>query len=71
MGNVLPSDGSPALATTQTWRVVFGVPIVLSAFQLLVFTFIYRSETIKFNIVKGNKEEALSTIQKAYALQDG
>lgn len=69
MGNVLPSDGSKELESTNAWRYIFGAPLILSFIQLVAVFFVYKEETVKFAISKGNFEEAEKFIKKAYVYE--
>jgi MFS family permease len=41
MGNVMPKDKSPELATSPTWRYIFGLPLFLSFVQIFVFLVVF------------------------------
>ena len=68
LGLILPSPITEveSAKTTSTWRIIFGVPLILYVIQLILFCTIIRSESIKFLLDKGREDEALDLIKKIY-----
>lgn len=68
-GVFLPKDKSKELEHDDTWRYLFGFPLVLLVLQLIVTFTYYKEDKIKFCVNSGKYEEAERFIQKAYVLE--
>jgi MFS family permease len=45
-------------AADEMWRFVFGVPILISVVQILLFLIVYRTEPIAFSVKSGDEASA-------------
>jgi hypothetical protein len=50
-----------------TWMITYGAPIATSLASICLMLCIYSEEPIEFCIAKGDKEQAIKLIKKAYA----
>lgn len=57
------------LEPSESWRIIFGFPIVPSVLQLINFTYFYRFDTPKWHILEGNKAKAEEVIAIIYKPQ--
>jgi len=65
MGLVLPTD--PALyMADENWRVIYGVPAIISLVQMAVFLVHFTEEPILFSIRKGDDIQAALLISKLF-----
>ena len=66
MGIGLP-DSDAEKATTNFWRVIFGLPWVFQAFTIPALLFILREDSIKFLLNNNQEKEALKVVKKVYS----
>jgi hypothetical protein len=65
MANYMPDD-KKTLVTTNYWQVLFTVQVPFQLLALFLHIFVFKEETIDFNVKAGNEQGALSLISKVY-----
>ena len=65
LGAVLPTDEAE-YKDDQNWRIIFAVPILVAATQLILFTFFFKEEPIVYCIGANRVEEARRLMSKVY-----
>ena len=66
-GLILPKDtDTEALKENQTWRLIFGFPLLLEFIILFGFLVVMRHDTPKYYVSKGNRAMAIHAIHKIY-----
>ena len=66
-GLLLPKDtDKEALEQNQTWRIIFGFPLVFYAIILFGFLLIIRHDSPKYYISKGDRVKAIHAIHQVY-----
>jgi MFS family permease len=70
---ILPREKDPnydqLLAENTDWRYIFGFPLLLYFFLLLLFAFAITTEGPKYYIVRDDKVNAMKVINKVYNTQ--
>ena len=70
---ILPREQDPnydqLLAENTDWRIIFGFPLLLYFFLLLLLAFAITTEGPKYYIVRGDKPNAMKVINKVYRTQ--
>ena len=70
MGLAMPLAGTPEAKTTQLWRVSVGFGIVPAILTSIVWLFIFKKESLKYIVQRGDKnKEALSYLKQIYNLE--
>lgn len=54
------------LATTNFWKVIFGVPFILIALQMVAFLLYFRRDTVKYSLLNSKDKDAEIEIKKIY-----
>lgn len=66
-GGVLPTD--PELwVQDDNWRIIYGMPAVISMIQIAAFLVHFTEEPIAFSIGKGDDESAQRLISKLFSV---
>ena len=64
---ILPDDlDTEALETNESWRFIFGLPIITYALILFGLVFLLPYDSPKFHIAKGERAKALESIHRSY-----
>ena len=62
----VPDPGSEAEATSNYWRIMFGVPVIVAAVQALLFFCVFRTETPRFLLSRGREESTRGILGQLY-----
>ena len=65
---ILPSDEeTDALARNDSWRFIFGLPIVTYSIIVALLLFRVPYDSPRFHIQRGERNQAINSIHKIYA----
>ena len=65
LGAILPTD-KDEMVDDERWRIIYGVPAIVSVVQILLFLLVVRQEPVAFSIADGREEEAKALLRKIY-----
>ena len=64
LGLGVPAKGSEAESKSSFWRIMFGFPIVVGLVMALLFSLVFRSDTPKFLLKSGRRDEGKKVLAK-------
>jgi len=67
MGGVLPTDPELYVAD-ENWRIIYGIPAIISMVQIAVFLVHFTEEPLLFSIGKGDDVQAALMISKLFGV---
>ena len=52
------------------WRVLYGFPYICQVITILIFTFVFKQESITYSIANNDDEQALALIKRVYSSKE-
>ena len=70
-GLIVPLENDSDALTSRTWRIVFILPAIFCLIQLVMFTFIFRYDTPKYYMMKGDQVNYQKVMKCIYLYEEG